>query len=143
MDGAPESIDGTGRRGGKLGVPRTLYNARMPREKASSVEQGVADALADFARLVRERFGEAVIDIRLFGSHARSAAHEESDVDVAVVLEEAGWDIRREIVDLAADIGLAHDLMLSPTVFDRETYERWRAQDRPLIRDIDTEGIRL
>ena len=115
----------------------------MRRDKTASLEQSVADALAGFARLVRERFGEAVIDIRLFGSYARSAAHEESDVDVAVVLEEAGWDIRREIVDLAADMGLAHDLMFSPTVFDRETWERWRAQDRPLIRDIDTEGIRL
>lgn len=104
---------------------------------------GVEGALARFARRVRERFGEAVIDIRLFGSHARSAAHEASDVDVAVVLEAAGWEIRREIIDLAADIGLECDLMLSPTVFDRETYERWRDQDRPLTRDIEQEGIRL
>ena len=104
---------------------------------------GVGGALARFARLVRERFGEAVIDIRLFGSHARSTAHEESDVDVAVVLEAAGWEIRREIIDLAADIGLECDLVLSPTVFDRETWERWREQDRPLTRDIEQEGIRL
>ena len=108
-----------------------------------AAERGVEGALARFGRLVRERFGEAVIDIRLFGSHARSDAHEESDVDVAVVLEEAGWEIRRTIIDLAADIGLEHDLILSPTVFDRETWERWRAQDRPLTRDIEQEGIPL
>lgn len=107
------------------------------------MEQSVAGVLARFAHVVRERFGHAVIDIRLFGSHARSNAHEESDVDVAVVLEEAGWETRRDIIDLAADIGLARGLMLSPTVFDRETYERWRAQDRPLTRDIEREGIRL
>ena len=105
--------------------------------------QGVAGALAYFARAVRERFAEAVIDIRLFGSHARTSAHEGSDVDVAVVLEDAGWETRRDIINLAADIGLEHDLMLSPTVFDRETYERWRAQDRPLTRDIEREGVRL
>jgi predicted nucleotidyltransferase len=107
------------------------------------VEQHVAGALARFAHVVRERFGEAVIDIRLFGSHARTSAHEESDVDVAVVLEEAGWETRRAIIDLASDIGFEHDLMLSATVFDRETYERWCAQDRPLTRDIEHEGIRL
>lgn len=84
-----------------------------------------------------------MIDIRLFGSHARRTAHEESDVDVAVVLNEAGWEIRRDIIDLAADIGLEHGLTLSPTVFDGETYERWRVQDRPLIRDIEHKGIRL
>ena len=84
-----------------------------------------------------------MIDIRLFGSYARSTAHEESDVDVAVVLYEAGWEIRRDIIDLAADIGLEHGLTLSPAVFDGETYERWRVQDRPLVRDIEHEGIRL
>ena len=105
--------------------------------------QHVAGALARFASAVRERFGESVVDIRLFGSHARANAHEDSDVDVAVVLDEAGWAVRREGIDIAADIGLEHDLLLSPTVFDRETWERWRAQDRPLVRDIETEGIRV
>ena len=107
------------------------------------MEQSVAGALTRFAHVVREQFADAVIDIRLFGSHARSSAHEDSDVDVAVVLEEAGWETRRDIIDLASDIGLAHGLMLSPTVFDRETYERWRVQGRPLTRDIEQEGIRL
>ena len=64
-------------------------------------------------------------------------------MDVAVVLAEAGWETRRNIIDLAADIGLAHDFLLSPTVFDRATYERWRAQDRRLVRDIEKEGIRV
>ena len=107
------------------------------------MEQGVAGALAHFAFVVRERFGDSVVDIRLFGSHARAAAHEESDVDVAVVLNEAGWETRRDIIDLAADIGLARGLTLSPTVFDRATWERWRSQDRPLVRDIEHEGVRL
>ena len=102
-----------------------------------------ASVLARFAGALRAQFGESVLDIRLFGSYARSNAHEGSDVDVAVVLEEAGWETRRDIIDLAADFGLAHDLTLSPTVFDRETWERWRAQDRPLARDIEHRGIRL
>ena len=108
-----------------------------------SLDQYLAGVVARFASVVRERFGESVIDIRLFGSYARSNAHEESDVDVAVVLEVAGWATRRDIIDLAADIGLENGLVLSPTVFDRVTYERWRAQDRALVRDIETEGIRV
>lgn len=109
----------------------------------AGTERGVAGALGRFAQAVRERFGGAVIDVRLFGSYARSAAHEGSDVDVAVVLREAGWEARRDVLDLAADIGLEHGLTLSPTVFDVATYERWRVQDRPLVRDIEREGLRL
>ncbi len=103
----------------------------------------VAPALVRFAAAVRETYGDAVVDIRLFGSYARSSAHEESDVDIAVVLDEAGWEIRRDVIDLATDAGIEHGLSLSPTVFDRAEYERWCAQDRPLTRDIEQEGIPL
>ncbi len=103
----------------------------------------VATALERFANAVRETYGDAVVDIRLFGSYARSSAHERADVDVAVVLAEAGWEIRRDVIDLATDVGIAYGLSLSPTVFDRASWERWRSQDRPLTRDIEQEGIPL
>lgn len=106
-----------------------------------TLDQHLAGALERFASTVRGRLGESVIDIRLFGSHARSNAHEDSDVDIAVVLLEAGWEVRREIIDLGADVGLEYDFLFSPTVFDRATYERWRAQDRRLVRDIEGKGI--
>lgn len=103
----------------------------------------VREVVARFARELRGRYGPEVVDVRLFGSFARGAAHEESDVDVAVVLEQADWNTRRDVIDLATDVGLPHDLRLSPTVFDRETYERWRAQERPLVQDVEREGIAL
>ena len=40
-----------------------------------------------------------------------------------------------------AEIGLEHDTVLSPIGFEREIDERWRAQDRALVRDIETVGI--
>jgi predicted nucleotidyltransferase len=100
-------------------------------------------ALAQFARELRRRFGQALIDVRLFGSFARAEADEESDVDVAVVLERADWRTRVEVIDLATDIGLPFDLRISPTIFDRKTYEHWREQERPLVMDIERDGVRL
>ncbi len=100
-------------------------------------------ALARFAEELRHRFGEAVLDVRLFGSFARSEADEESDVDVAVVLEGADWNTRREVIDLATDMGLPFDLLISPTIFDRETYQRWREQERPLVMNIERDGVPL
>lgn len=97
--------------------------------------------MARFARALRRRYGDAVLQVRLFGSFARGGADETSDVDVAVVLESADWETRREVIDLATDTGLPHDLLLSPTVFDRETYEAWRRQERALVMDIEREGV--
>lgn len=101
------------------------------------------DAVGRFAEELRRRFGDGVLDVRLFGSFARGEAYEESDVDVAVVLERADRRTRGEVIDIATDIGLPLELNLSPTIFDRETYERWRRQERPLVMDIERDGVRL
>lgn len=103
----------------------------------------VRSVAAQFALELRRRYGDAVLDVRLFGSFARGGADEASDVDVAVVLESVDWETRRDVIDLATDTGLPHQLLLSPTVFDRETYETWRRQERALVLDIEREGVPL
>jgi predicted nucleotidyltransferase len=103
----------------------------------------VRRALEELARRLAEHFGGALVLLRLFGSRARGHADAASDVDVAVVLEHAGWRERCTVIDLAADVGLEHNLAISPTVFDGNTYERWRVQQRPLVLDIEREGIPL
>ncbi|HVF61144.1 MAG TPA: nucleotidyltransferase domain-containing protein [Thermoanaerobaculia bacterium] len=100
-------------------------------------------AAARFAQELRRRLGDAVVEVRLFGSFARGEADEDSDVDVAVVLERVDWTTQRDVIDLATDVGLPLDLRLSPAIFDRETYALWRAQERPLLVDIEREGIPL
>ena len=44
---------------------------------------------------------------------------------------------------LAADVGLATGLSISPAIFARETWDRFRAQERALVMDIEREGIAL
>jgi len=94
------------------------------------------------ARLAR-RFGADLLAVRLFGSHARGEADEESDVDVFVLLREAGWKERREVLDIAGDLFAETGLLVSPTVFDAARYELFRRQERPLAMDIEREGIPL
>jgi predicted nucleotidyltransferase len=103
----------------------------------------VQDALKELALRLGARFDDALVLLRLFGSRARGQANAGSDVDVAVVLEHAGWRERCAVIDVAADVGLEYDLDVSPTVLDRSTYERWRDQERPLVLDIEREGIPL
>lgn len=110
---------------------------------SAELPAGPRAAAARFAEALRERYRGDVVCVRLFGSCARGEAHEGSDVDVAVVLEHLDWRTRCDVIDLATDIGLAHDLRLSPTLLDRATFERWRMQQRPLVKDIEREGLAL
>ena len=119
-------------------------NAPHPLEPAATRRTaGPRAAAARFASALRARHGDALVDVRLFGSCARREMREHSDVDVAVVLERVDWRTRRDVIDLSADIGLAHDVLLSATVLDRETFEHWRRQERALVMDIERDGLPL
>ena len=110
---------------------------------SAEARQPARAVAARFADALRARYLDEVVDVRLFGSCARGEAHEGSDVDVAVVLERLDWATRCNVIDLATDIGLQHDMRLSPTLFDRATFDRWRAQERPLVMDIERDGVAL
>lgn len=103
----------------------------------------VRTALARFGDRVRAEIGANLVELRLFGSYARGEAHEESDVDVCVVLHSMTWENRRAILDLGADVFLDLDVQISPTVLSEDQYRLWRRQDRSLVRDIEREGVRL
>ncbi len=124
--------------------PARLGTAARQRDAAAArAASGPRGAAAEFAAALRERYGDALVDARLFGSCARGEMREDSDVDVAVVLEQVDWRTRRDVIDLSADVGLAHDVLLSATVLDRETLERWRRQERALVLDIERDGLPL
>jgi uncharacterized protein len=105
----------------------------------------VAAELRRFASSVRERFAERVSEIVLFGSYARGDVHEESDVDVLVLIDGLAHPELREVIDLATKVKLSSDpwVGLSPLVLSTEQANELRARGRLLWRDIATEGLPL
>jgi predicted nucleotidyltransferase len=108
-----------------------------------SLPESLRCAVEDLRERLVGLLGPDLLALWLFGSFARAAAHEESDVDVAIVVTELDHARWRAIIDCGADVSLAHDLVISPMVFDRATYAHWRRQERPLVMDIEREGIPL
>jgi uncharacterized protein len=103
----------------------------------------LARTMAELKSRLASRFGPDLLDARLFGSYARGEADEDSDVDVFVLLRTAGWPERKAVLDIAGDLFAESGLLISPTVFDLARYEEWRRQERPLVMDIEREGVRL
>jgi len=91
------------------------------------------------------RFGARVNEVVLFGSQARGDAHEESDVDVLIVIDDLSEQERLAVLDLTFPLDAAADdwLGLAPLVYSSEQAARMRAGGRRLFRDIDREGLRL
>jgi predicted nucleotidyltransferase len=102
-----------------------------------------AAALDVFVRAIRHLLGERLVALKLFGSHARGEATPDSDLDVLVAVEEASPALENQILDLAFQVNLAHDVYISPRVIPRSVFADpvWRST--PFIRALETEGASL
>jgi predicted nucleotidyltransferase len=99
------------------------------------------EALAAYARHLAVRFGSRLRFVRLFGSWARAEAREDSDVDVAVVVEALTRNEWRDAVGDAVDVELATGVTLSPFVVSGEHFDLLCKRERRIARDILEEGI--
>ncbi len=98
----------------------------------------------EFADWLREELGDIVLDVRVFGSTARGEVHEESDVDVFILLS------RRLTMDERLELaGKMFDLLMDTDIFIQwveQTEERWETplmQATGLARAVKEEGVAL
>ena len=104
-------------------------------------------ALAAFVARLRQRYGDDVLRVVLFGSKARGDAGEESDLDVLVVVRVPLEDYERhwvQIVDMAWEVEFEHDfLVLSPLIKDEAAYAQMQEWNLLINRNIEQDGIEL
>lgn len=98
-------------------------------------------AVAEFSARVRSVFGPRLVRLVLFGSQARGAATEDSDVDVLVVIDQLTSVDGQEIDAIVGDILTRADVLLSPLVLSSARFDELRARERRLVAEIDREGI--
>ncbi|GAC1537414.1 MAG: nucleotidyltransferase domain-containing protein [Polyangiales bacterium] len=101
----------------------------------------VLDAVHDFARRLRERFGDRTVWVRLYGSQARGEAHEDSDIDVIAAVRGLTWREKIDGIDLATDVGLARGLHLSAVIMSEEDFARLVALESSFAEAVLREGI--
>lgn len=107
------------------------------------IPSSLRPALDAYRERLRAVFGERLREIRLFGSHARGEANEESDVDVLVVVDNLTDLEIGTAAGEAAPIMLSAGIPLSPLPISTERLDALRKSERAFARELDEEGIRL
>jgi len=111
--------------------------------RLTPAEQAALAALVD---CLRQRYGDDLVRVALFGSKARGDFDAESDLDVLVVVrmpDEDYWRHWREIVDSTSDIDLEYGVVTSLLIKDEPDYARMRAWNLLINRNIERDGIEL
>ena len=97
---------------------------------------------ASVAADLRGLYGDRLVDVVLYGSQARGDAHPESDVDLAVVLDQVAspWEELRRMDDVLWRHTRESGVTVSVTPVGRAA---WEEASRPLIKSARSEGQSL
>lgn len=82
-----------------------------------------------------------LVRVVVFGSAARGQAHEDSDVDVLVLLDAPDRLERRRALDLAGEIALETGVPLAPVVQSLDQWNELLARERRFPLEVERDGV--
>ncbi|MCK4473136.1 MAG: nucleotidyltransferase domain-containing protein [Anaerolineae bacterium] len=115
----------------------------MNRHFLSSLSEQEQCAIEVFLERVRQAHPQRVKQVRLFGSKARGDSHAGSDIDILLIVDEEDWRFRHAISDIAADVSLAHDVLIEPRVIGQARWDEMRRHHFALYENVQAEGVGL
>jgi hypothetical protein len=102
-------------------------------------------ALRRFALNIRQQYGDRLDGLYLFGSRARRDHRPDSDVDVAVILEDGNWVSWKErwsLNHLAYEPGLEAGVAIQPWPFSRSQWKGLQPAT-PLVESARRDAIAI
>ena len=108
-------------------------------------EREIVVALDEVVAELRQSLGNGLLLVRLFGSRARGDARADSDVDLLIVVREKTPPVEEALSRAVYDVMWRHNFgfLLSPVVFDEESYRRLLEQGFSFVRNVEREGVDL
>jgi predicted nucleotidyltransferase len=100
-------------------------------------------AVEELKREVVRLVGARLKGFYLFGSKARGDDDPESDLDVAILIDQLDRHTKSKILDIVTDIELRNLVVISSLVLSWEDFADLRRRERRIAFDIEREGIAL
>jgi predicted nucleotidyltransferase len=108
----------------------------------SNLSDQQRQAVVEFSRRLNKRY--AVAEVVLYGSYARGQGTPGSDIDLLVVLDEpVNRSLREAIYDMAFDLNLEHDTLISVLVVDRDSWNHGPLSVSGIHMAVQEDGIRI
>ncbi len=103
--------------------------------------------LKEFSIALSKIFEDDLTDILLFGSYARGDYDNESDVDIALLVniqKEEENKYNDQIIKVLGDLyeKYGYSVVLSPIVISKSFFDEWK-NDLPFYKNVDFEGVSI
>jgi uncharacterized protein len=102
-----------------------------------------SDALQAFNQRLLNELGKQVRQVILFGSKARGDSAPDSDIDVLILAEEEGRQVRKTISKISSQIGLDYDVCLGALLIANKRWRQMSSERFSLCRNVERDGILL
>jgi uncharacterized protein len=107
-------------------------------------DPNITTAITLFRQRVAEALGPRLRRVVLFGSYATGRVHQDSDVDLLVLVDPKTAGDGRLAVEVAVSVMLDHpEVVLSPLLLGVAEFAELRTHERRLALDIERDGIWL
>jgi len=100
-------------------------------------------AINEFKEKILAKLGNNLHLLRLFGSKARGNSHQESDIDMFMVIGHKGEQVREAITDAELDILLRHQLLITTIMESIEEFNHSANLKTNFFLNVMEEGIDL
>ena len=103
----------------------------------------LSKAIEDYIKLLKSRYDGKILKAVLYGSAARGKAGRESDADILIVVTDADRQLKDEISMAAYEVMLKSNVVLSPIVMDKSTFDWYRVNGDPFYKNIRRDGVKI
>lgn len=101
------------------------------------------EQLKELRKRLENLLGRDAFKMVLFGSRARGDYSDDSDVDVAILVQGLNREMKNRILEEVADFELEHLFPISALVLSEEEFAHLKARERRIALDIEREGVPL
>ncbi|ACK41440.1 MULTISPECIES: nucleotidyltransferase domain-containing protein [Dictyoglomus] len=107
------------------------------------LEESERIILKELKTKLLELLGSNLEAVILFGSKARGDYDNDSDIDVAIIVNYLDRNLKRNILSIVTNLETEYGIPLSTLVISREEFELLKRRERRIALDIEREGIEI
>jgi predicted nucleotidyltransferase len=104
---------------------------------------GPQEAIDEFVKRAKEKYGDGIEEIILFGSYARGDYNAESDIDLLVITSEERFKMQKGLSGIAVDILLETGVYISPKAVSTEEYDFMKKINTGFYQNLSKEGVAI